>query len=477
MLQSFNKTTFRMENLNYSRNILVFSILAFFVGCTNQHTIPTTKKQDNLTINKKNLEDEPFKSIDKFNQGKIVKTTISNEIKVYKNKRIYQKELLEILRTDKYASLCSSKKLYLQVKDMKDSDNKDKLLEKLLVNYTKNLANSCINIKDMNKKLAYRKAKKIKSSYKVYYQKVNENKILNQYRSNQVSIEKILYPYIPKHPNFKKLIKALHTKKLSKNATAKLRLNIERFKIMKEYNSSNFIELNIPSFRFNFYEKGRKSMSFGTVVGDYENQTPVLSSKLSYFIMNPAWNIPDSIAKKTIIPRMLKDKRYLAKKHIEIHKNYRLTSKRFKQSDIKWKKYLKPHVRYIPYKFIQLPSNTNGMGRVKFIFPNQYAVYMHDTIGTWRFKSPKQGIRAVSHGCVRLENPLALIKYISTHYTKRSYASVRKDYDSHRMKTVSLSKKLPVYITYQTAYVDRNSNVHFYKDLYGYDSLQRLNFK
>lgn len=132
-------------------------------------------------------------------------------------------------------------------------------------------------------------------------------------------------------------------------------------------------------------------------------------------------------------------------------------------------------MKYIPYKFIQLPSRTNGMGRVKFMFPNEYAVYMHDTIGTWRFKSNKEKIRFVSHGCVRLEHPISFMKHITKKYTPKTYKSVRKTYLSNEMKTVGLSKKLPVHITYLTSYI-KNGKLGFYKDVYEYDKIQKLNF-
>jgi len=452
-----------------TKSILLLFVIMFFTSCSNKQIINIQEKKEPSTIK------ITRKDFTNNNQTTVIK---NNTFKTtYISNNIVQKEFLNILKYDTYASLCSSKKLYNQVKLETNVIKRDKLLEKLLLNYTYNLANGCIDIKSMQKKLAYNRRHKIKTAYDTYNTYVNKQKILDQYRSKEVSIKTILKPYMPKHPLFKKMVKILHSKKLSAKSKYKLRLNIERFKMMRHYSSNNFIQLNVPSFTFDLYEYGRKSMHFNTVVGDYEHQTPILSSKLSYFILNPTWNIPDSIAKNTIIPRMLKDKNYLRKKHIEIHKNYHLTSKRFKQSDINWKKYLKKNVRYIPYKFIQLPSNTNGMGRVKFMFHNKYAVYMHDTIGTWRFKINKPSIRAVSHGCVRLQHPLALIKHVSTYYTKRSYKSVRKIYDSRRMKTISLSKKLPIHISYITAYISKNGSLHFYNDIYGYDRIQKLNFK
>ena len=420
---------------------ILFSIfiLLFISGCFSQKVIFVEQKKKHYEV-KTNIYEKPTQVV---KTKKVVENNYTN----------IENQFLDILKIDKYASICGTDIL---------SPNMD--FEKSLILYTKNLANGCLKIKQSK-------------DYNIYIQEVDEKNIIEQFRSNEYTIKQILEPYIPNHPEFLKMIKKLNDKNLSKQQKYILRINIERMKLLKNYKIKNFIQLNIPSYSFDFFENDKKSMSFGTIVGDLENKTPILSSKLKYFIVNPAWNIPDSIAKKTIIPRMLKDKNYLKKKHIEIHKNYKLTSQKYRQKDINWRKYLKKNVRHIPYKFIQLPYGSNGLGRVKFIFPNNYAVYMHDTIGTWRFKQNKQKIRAVSHGCVRLENPLALIKYLSTNYTKYSYKYVRKVYDSHKSRTISLSKPLAVHITYFTVTLDKNGKLNFHKDLYGYDKVQKLNFE
>jgi len=296
-----------------------------------------------------------------------------------------EKEFLTILEKDKYASLCSSKSKFDSILSMEDKKNISKNLEELFYDYTDNLANSCIKQTEFKNTLKKKKYKENKQFYEVYNVKVNKQKLKKLYLDNKTSIKNILSRYTPNHPNFFELIKKLDKSKLSKSQYNKLRLNIERIKVLKEYKNSNFIQLNIPSYNFSLYENGRNTKDFGTVVGSKEDQTPILSSKLSYFIVNPAWNIPDSIAKNSIIPKALKNKKYLKKKNIVIRKTYDLDSKEIKFSEVNWKKYLKKDVKFIPYKFIQLPSKTNGMGRVKFMFSNPHAVYMHDTIGTWRF--------------------------------------------------------------------------------------------
>ena len=433
------------------KTILLIFFSIFFVACTKQ--VPSDLfnfKSDDIKINKPIIE-----------------------YKLSKN----EKEFLDILKVDKYASLCSSKDKYLSILNMQNSKEKSMLLNELFYEYTNNLTNSCIDKASFENTLKKDKYKKRKQYYEIYSTKLDKNLLLKEFNKNSISVEKILQKYAPAHPDFFKLISKLDINKLSNKQYNKLRLNIERLKLLKDYNNDNFVQLNIPSYNFTFYEDGKIEREFGTIVGEKQSQTPILSSKLSYFIINPAWNIPDSIAKETIIPRALKDKNYLKRKNIVIRKNYNLDSKKINFKDIHWKKYLKKHVKYIPYKFIQLPSKTNGMGRVKFMFPNDYAVYMHDTIGTWRFKINKEKIRFVSHGCVRLEHPISFLKHLTINYTPKTYKDVRRSYLQNKMRTIDLSKKIPLHITYLTSYIKKNGELGFHRDVYEYDKIQKLNFE
>jgi len=431
-----------------------------FISCTKQ--VPS----DNLT---KKIDQEKQK-----NNQTVEKIQIkTNTYKLSKN----ELELLDILKEDKYASLCSQQDNYISILKMKNSFQKSKALENLFLEYVNNLENSCIDQISFNSVLKSSKFKKRKQHYKIYNNEINKEDILKKFNSNSISVEKILSNYVPKHPGFFQLVEKLDIDKLSAKNYNKLRLNIERLKLLKDYDDEYFIKLNIPSHNFTLFENGEVERTFGTVVGDKENQTPILSSELSYFIINPQWNIPDSIAKNTIIPRALKDKNYLRKKNIVIRKKiYNIDAPKVSFNSINWKKYLKKNVKYIPYKFIQLPSRANGMGKVKYMFKNDHAVYMHDTIGTWRFKDNREKIRFASHGCVRLEHPISLMKHLTTYYTPQSYKKIRKTYLKGEMDTVNLSKKMPLHITYLTANVDEKGKLKFYKDVYEYDKIQKLNF-
>lgn len=386
-----------------------------------------------------------------------------------------EKEFLEIIKVDKYSSLCKNNDFYEEIKKLDTKEEISQNLKDFFPIYVNNLENSCINKDAFFKELKKEKYKDFKYSYEMYLKEINTKALLKNYENPNISINEIVKQYTPKHPDFFKFITLLNKKNLNKKKKYRLKLNIERLKLLKSFDNKNFIQLNIPSYNFSLYEKGKKVKSFGTVVGSKKDQTPILSSKLSYFIINPTWNIPTSIAKKSIIPKALKDKNFLKKKNIVIrYKKYDLDLEPIKFKDVKWDKYLKDDVKYIPYRFIQLPSKTNGMGRVKYMFKNDHAVYMHDTIGSWRFKINKSKIRAVSHGCIRLEHPLALMKHISTYYTTKSYKSVRNIYNKEQTDSIRLSKKLPLHITYITAY-EKNGKLKFTDDIYGYDKIQKLN--
>ncbi|UTJ06796.1 L,D-transpeptidase family protein [Arcobacter roscoffensis] len=443
--------------------IFLITIIIAFTACSNKTV------QNQYVINTDYKEDKKVQEIEE----KVLKDKI-NILDTLSKK---EKEFLEILKKDSYSSLCSQKDFYTKLEKLESKEEISKKLKEFFPIYVENLENSCINKEAFKSEIKKNKYKDLKYSYEFYTKKINTQNIIKEYEKHNVSIKSILDNHTPSHPDFFKFISFKNSSDLNKKQKARLNLNIERLKVLKDYKSNDFIQLNIPSYNFSLYENGKNVKSFGTVVGSKKNQTPILSSKLSYFIVNPTWNIPSSIAKKSIIPKALKDKKFLKKKNIVIReKRYDLDAKKVKFSEVKWDKYLKEDVKYIPYKFIQLPSKTNGMGRVKYMFKNDHAVYMHDTIGSWRFKIPKESIRAVSHGCIRLEHPISLMKHITKKYTPKTYKSVRYIYDNEKTDSISLSKKLPLHITYITSYI-KDGKLKFTDDIYGYDKIQKLNYE
>jgi hypothetical protein len=376
-------------------------------------------------------------------------------------------EFLKILETDKYASICNQQALYAKVKESENS----KLMSKLLVSYTKNLANGCIINASQKEKIVG----KTVTVYGPYPQKVSDSDIKMKLKAGQ-SIEQILKPYVPEYDQFSCLIRSHNILKKDSNTSAntlhKIRLNIERVKLMKPGLGKNYALINIPEFVVRIIEDKKTAVAMGVVVGKRKMKTPIFSADLSYIALNPQWSVPDSIARNEVIPDLLKDPDYLTKKRMVMRSSYDLNSKKLTPDSVDLKAYVGGKGP-VPFKFIEVPSRKNGLGRVKFIFPNHHSVYMHDTQSKHLFK---RKVRTYSHGCVRLEKPNVMLDHIAKHYTSTSAEDIKKMYDSLKTHYVKITKRLPVHTAYFTTYMDECNNLLIFNDIYGFDKSQKLNF-
>jgi len=365
-----------------------------------------------------------------------------------------KREFFEILENDKYASICKQEALYAQAKKSRSS----KQLTPLLIAYTKNLANGCLKVQNSK-------------SFAVYKQDVNPQNILLQIKAGQ-SIENILKPYIPPYREFRALITYYNTLDAKSPLAIKVRKNIERIKIMKEDIGQNYVLVNIPEFMLRIIENDKEVLKMPVIVGKRKLPTPIFESDLKYITLNPQWSVPDSIARKEIIPKLLRNPNYLKARRMVVRKGYNLSSPAINPSSVDWKKY-KGGKGYVPYKIIEVPSRRNGLGRVKFIFPNQHSVYMHDTQSKGLFK---RKVRTFSHGCVRLQKPKTMLSYVTGHYTSQSQKTINKWYRSLKTKYINLSKRLAVHTAYLTTYIDDEGKFINLADVYGLDKRQALNF-
>ena len=380
-------------------------------------------------------------------------------------------EFLTIVEQDKYASLCDQRALYEKVKESEDSI----LMSKLLVAYANNLANSCIDIPSFKAAQNERKSRTFKTHYEIYRQKVDPQHIKMQLQAGQ-SIEQILKPYIPSYREWDRLLKAYKSLQRQEDADPvlvhKVRLNLERVKLLKPETSPNYALVNIPEFRVRIIENGKTAVSMKVVVGKTRMQTPIFGEDLKYIVVNPQWNVPDSIARNEVIPKTLKNPDYLKKQRLVIRRDYNLDSPALSFNSVNPQAYVGGKGP-VPFKFIEPPSKRNGLGRVKFLFPNNHSVYMHDTQSKHLFK---RKVRTYSHGCVRLERPHEMLKYIIEHYTSTSWEKAKEEYESLKTHYIALTKRLPVHTAYFTTYIDDDGKLKVFKDIYGYDRLQKLKF-
>jgi len=377
-----------------------------------------------------------------------------------------KEEFLNILQQDKYSSVCDLQPMIEQYKKTKD----DKILTKLLINYTQNLANSCIDTESFQAALKQREAQGIKTHYQFYKEYVSSSDILAKLKKGE-SIDNILKPYVPQMPQFFPLIDAYNAA-VSPVQKYKIKLNIERVKLLKPDGWDTYVLINVPEFKFRFFENRQKVMEFKVIVGRYTWQTPIFSSTLKYITVNPTWNVPDNIARKEEIPKIIKDPSYLRRHNMVVKRDYAPDSPTVDPRKINWREYLKPKWahRELPYKIIEQSSSRNALGLVKFMFPNRFSVYMHDTNNKKLFQYQQ---RAFSHGCMRLEKPLTFLGHLATFYTKEPFENVGKLLKAKKTKYVGLKQYIPVHIVYLTAYVE-DGMVNFFGDVYGFDKITKL---
>jgi murein L,D-transpeptidase YcbB/YkuD len=343
------------------------------------------------------------------------------------------------------------------------------VLNKMLVKYANNLANSCINMP------AFRAAQSAKSGSgtKTYFdlgrQGVSAKTILAKLKKG-ASIENILATYIPKSPQFKKLLSFYKPGDTSEQMR-KIRLNIERTKLMPQAGWGNYIELNVPEYMLHFYEGGSVSMQFPVIVGKPSWQTPIFSSTMKYIVLNPTWTLTENIIREDLIRKVKKNPGYFKRHNMKIYADFKENAPELNPKKINWKKYEgKDNKTPIPFRIVQGSSKKNALGTVKFMFPNRFSVYMHDTQAKSLFK---RKARAFSHGCMRLSKPNELLGKVATSYAQTSMEIINKHKSNSKISYVKLKRHIPVHIVYQTAYVG-SGGLQFYPDVYGFDKSQRI---
>lgn len=245
-------------------------------------------------------------------------------------------------------------------------------------------------------------------------------------------------------------------------------ITMDRYKSMPAL-PSTYIWVNIPSFQLTVFENDTEVITSRVVVGKPLTRTPILTSAISDMITYPLWHIPNSIIVKDVLPALKKDPGYLARKGFSLVDAHHNEVDPYK---IDWNKYSKD----IPYTVVQGSGDDNALGVLKFNFPNPFSVYLHDTNQREFFKRSK---RALSHGCVRVENWEELAQYLlnkdAGHPNAVPIDSLQTWLALKEKHVIPLHKRVPLYIRYFTS-EGRNGELVFYEDIYGEDHRLRQAF-
>jgi murein L,D-transpeptidase YcbB/YkuD len=243
-----------------------------------------------------------------------------------------------------------------------------------------------------------------------------------------------------------------------------LMVNMERLRWSNSGRGNRFLIVNIARFDLEVVEKGDVILSMKVVVGKPFLNTPVFRGRMTYLVLNPVWNVPDSIAKKEILREVKKDPAYLGKENITVLRGWGDNEEEIDPDTVRWKS-ITPQNLY--FRFRQEPGPLNPLGRIKFMFPNRFNVYLHDTPAKHLFA---QNVRAFSHGCIRIEHPLELAEYALRGDPRWTKKSIIASIEEGSTQEVRLPRPLDVYIVYVTAWVDKDGSAQFRNDLYGRDA-------
>ena len=243
-----------------------------------------------------------------------------------------------------------------------------------------------------------------------------------------------------------------------------LGLNVERWDSLPEQLGPRYILVNIPSFTLQVAENEQPVLSMRVVVGTPSRPTPLFRSTLTAVVLNPAWEVPDRIAREEIVPLLRRQPSYLTTHHFTLLQGWGAEAHAISPHTIDWSQ-ISP-TRF-PYRLRQEPGPTNALGRIKFLVPNPFHVFLHDTPSRTLFRHP---VRTYSHGCIRLEEPIALAAYLLRDDPAWTRTHINAAIAQGRQRTIELAAPLPVYVIYHTAWVDAEGTVHFRPDIYAYDT-------
>lgn len=241
-----------------------------------------------------------------------------------------------------------------------------------------------------------------------------------------------------------------------------LMINMERWRWLPRNPGDHYLRVNIADYTLEVVESDSVALAMRVVVGKTYRRTPVFSDRMTYLVLNPYWNIPTTILLNDIVPKAKKNPDYLKNENIHVFKGWRENALEVDPATIAWDNLSE---NYMPYRFRQDAGPKNALGRIKFMFPNQFDVYLHDTPSHSLFSRAQ---RAFSSGCIRIEKPMDLALYLlnDPQWTRER---LQKMLATNVETTLPLKRPILVQLLYLTAWVDESGVVQFRPDIYERD--------
>ena len=242
-------------------------------------------------------------------------------------------------------------------------------------------------------------------------------------------------------------------------------INLERWRWLPHQLGRRYIMVNTAAFTLDAVEVGQVVLRMRVVVGQPARRSPVFSSNISHLVVNPYWTVPATIAVEDILPAVQKDTDYLTERGIRVYSTWQADAFEIDPATVNWHAY---HKDRFPFTLRQDPGPHNALGHVKFMFPNEFDVYLHDTPDHMIFNRVR---RDFSSGCIRVEWPLALAHFVISDDERWTPQRVTELFDSGDTLTIQLEHPVPVHLLYMTAWTDPWGVLQFRSDIYHQDAL------
>jgi murein L,D-transpeptidase YcbB/YkuD len=240
-----------------------------------------------------------------------------------------------------------------------------------------------------------------------------------------------------------------------------LRVNLDRGRVMLYQLPPAFVVVNIAGFQVYLVRDHEIAWQARAQVGKPYRMTPDYRSEITYLVFNPTWTVPPGIIRNDILPAARRDPASITRKGLNVIDG---SGRIVDPASVDWSRFGSGH---IPYTLRQDPGPNNALGRVKFMFPNPFAVYLHDTPSRALFDIDT---RTTSSGCVRVERPLELAELLLADPARWNAGAISQAIARGTLQNVTLQERMPVLLVYWTAWVDRNGQVNFRRDVYGRDA-------
>ena len=244
-----------------------------------------------------------------------------------------------------------------------------------------------------------------------------------------------------------------------------IELNMERWRWLPEDLGRRYLWVDITGGQLSLTDQDSVRLDMRVMIGRVDDPTPTFSDTMTYLVINPYWEVPASIVMKKLYPYFSEDPTFFQRHGIEVYSGWRSSARRVDAAKVDWKSY---DPGYLPFRFRQKPGPLNAMGRIKFMFPNRYDIYIHDTPSRYLFARERY---AYTSGCVRVRRPidLAVTLLEDTHWWTEK--RVRRQLRNGDERILHLKRPIPVHLTYFTVSVMNDGRLQFHRDIYGWDNL------